>query len=739
MLTSRKSLAYGLCFFASLAALPLHARTIDISTPSTSMLLDAKPGAPLEILYFGAPLSQNDITSVAASSAPREAYPVYGDFPEREYAMAAVMPDGNMTLRLCVSGEPSTETAPDGAIITAIPMADPQYPLKVVAKYRTYPGDDIIEAWVEAVNTGKKPLTLTRFDSSCLPLRKGDVWISTLSGSWADEANLLNEPLTTGMRIIQNHDGTRNSHTSHAEVMISLDGRPHENSGRVIGAALEWSGNYQLRFNTDPGDWHQFFAGMSERNSSYTLRGGETLATPPLALTFSSKGLGGVSRSFHRWGRRHRLAHGDTPNPVLLNSWEGVYFDINEPGMARMMSDIASMGGELFVMDDGWFGDRFQRNTDNAALGDWTVDTRKLPHGIDGLLKTAEKNGIRFGIWLEPEMTNTMSRLYQTHPEYVIQAASRDTVKGRGGTQLVLDMANPKVQDLVFGIVDTLLTRYPAISYIKWDANAPIMQHGSQYLAAADQSRLNIAYHRGLANTLTRIRAKYPDVMIQACASGGGRVNWGFLPWFDEFWTSDNTDALQRVYMQYATSYFFPAMAMGSHISAVPNHTTRRSMPIKFRTDVAMSGRLGMEIQPAQMTDADKQFCKKAIDIYKKELRQTVQTGDLYRLLSPFDGKGASALMYVSENKDRAVFFMYRTDNSYGATVPRVAMDGLDPQALYTVTEINAIDRKPLPCEGKTFSGAYLILNGLELPAAHDLDWNDRSDFSSRVLLLRKN
>lgn len=222
------------------------------------------------------------------------------------------------------------------------------------------------------------------------------------------------------------------------------------------------------------------------------------------------------------------LSHGNQERMILLNSWEGVYFDINQKGMDQMMGDIADMGGELFVMDDGWFGGKYPRLTDNCALGDWVVDKKKLPEGIEGLLRDAKKHGIKFGIWLEPEMTNTASELYEKHPDWVVKAPKRNAVKGRGGTQLVLDMGNPKVQQFVFNTIDNLLTKYPDIAYIKWDANMFILNHGSQYLGMNEQSHLYINYHQGFNNVMKRIRAKYPDVIIQACASGGGRANWGY-------------------------------------------------------------------------------------------------------------------------------------------------------------------------------------------------------------------
>ena len=298
----------------------------------------------------------------------------------------------------------------------------------------------------------------------------------------------------------------------------------------------------------------------------------------------------------------------------------------------------------------------------------------------------------------------------------------------------MLDLSNPAVQDFAFGIVDELMTKYPGIDYIKWDANMPVQSHGSHYLK--DQRKLFIAYHRGFAAVCDRIRAKYPDVTIQACASGGGRANYGILPWFDEFWVSDNTDALQRIYMQWGTSYFFPAIAMASHISAVPNHTNRRVTPLKFRIDVAMSGRLGMELQPKDMTEREIEQCRKAIAEYK-EIRPVVQFGDQYRLVSPYDGLGLASLMYVTEKKDEAVFYWWKTEHYYDQHLPRVKMAGLDPNRRYKVTELDRIG-EALPFEGQSFSGAFLMENGLEIPTTPNgyAEQVAMQGYSSRVLRL---
>ena len=716
-------------------SLTAEAENVAIETPNNTLVVDVTNGQRPTFLYYGPKLAKADMANLqsAGGYSRMELYLPYGPVPQAEPAFACRHSDGNMTTELVATGY---DVKSDGkGTITTIHLKDPQYSLSVDLHYRAYTDVDMIETWTDIVNNERGTVTLTDFYSGTLPIRRGDVWLSSLYGSWASEARVDEEPLIAGDKVIKNTDGTRNSHTSHAEVMFSLDGKAKENSGDVIGAALCYGGNYELKVITDDSEYHRFLAGINPENSFYNLKKGETFTTPPLALTYSQEGLSGASRNFHKWGREYRLAHGNELRRILLNSWEGVYFNINEENMDQMMADIADMGGELFVMDDGWFGGKYQRNTDNAAFGDWVVDTRKLPNGLGNLVNDAKKHGIKFGIWIEPEATNTTSELYEKHPDWVIKAPKRDISCGRGGTQLVLDMSNPKVQDHVFSLVDNLLSKYPDIAYIKWDANMPIQSAGSQYLSMDEQSHLYIDYHRGLEKTLKRIRAKYPDVTIQLCASGGGRANWGLLPYFDEFWVSDNTDALQRVYMQWGTSYFFPAIAMGCHISATPNHTVFRTTSLKYRIDVAMAGRLGMEIQPKNMTDEEKALCKKAIAEYK-EIRPVVQLGDIYRLVSPYDHKGLASLMYVSENKDKAVWYWWKTENFYNVHLPRVRMAGLDPNKSYRVHELDRVDLKPLDCEGKVFTGKFLMDTGIDVPYTNEVEWGKKTDWSSRVLYL---
>jgi len=720
-----------------LSTLPTMAEQVVVETKNTSLVLEVEKGQQPRYVYYGKKLSQQELGHLQhpAVFGRMDAYPAYGLNTPAEAALAMRHSDGNMSTALVTDYWERGEVVGEGNFVTCITMKDPVYPIQVTLNYKAFVEEDMIEVWTEITNNEKGIVNLTTYASAMLPIRRGNVWLSHFYGSWANEAQLVEEPLTAGQKVIVNKDGTRNSHTDHGEVMFSLDGKGQENTGAVIGAAICYSGNYRLKVVTDDTDYHYFFAGINEDNSEYHLKRGETFKTPALALSYSEKGLSGVSRNFHKWGRKYRLQHGNKERKILLNSWEGVYFDINQQGMDQMMKDIASMGGELFVMDDGWFGDKYPRKTDNSSLGDWVVDRNKLPEGIEGLLRDAKKNGVKFGIWIEPEMANTTSELYEAHPEWIVKAPKRDAVLGRGGTQVVLDLGNPKVQDFVFSVVDNLMSKYPEIDYIKWDANMAIMNHGSQYLTMNDQSHLYIEYHRGLEKVCQRIRAKYPDVTIQACASGGGRANWGVLPYFDEFWVSDNTDALQRIYMQWGTSYFFPAIAMASHISATPNHTVFRTTALKYRIDVAMSGRLGMEIQPKNMTDDEKELCRKAIAEYK-QIRPIVQFGNIYRLMSPYDKKGLASLMYVNDEQTKAVWYWWKTESFQNEHLPRIKMAGLNPTRMYKVHELNRIDLKPLDVEGKSFSGAYLMSHGIDVPYRNEPEWSKKSDWSSRVLYL---
>ena len=700
-----------------------------VETPKTAMILHAEEGGDLRMDYYGCKVANLQQLRDAGDAFDFPVLPAFGTVDMIHLpALQVQHTNGDQNLELHVT---SYNKVNDGsAIVHEFTMQDKLLPVTVKVYYKAYQTVDIIETWTEIAHEEKKSITLKRFDSGHLTVRRGDVWLTHLHGDWAAETHITQEPLTPGLQVIRNTDGARNAHCDAPELMLSLDGKPQENCGRTIGAVLCWSGNYELRINTNNKKEHHLYAGIDPQSSQYVLDPKERFCTPRLALTYSTEGMGGVSRTFHRWARTEGMLHrGMKTGDILLNSWEGLYFNINEERMLQMMDDIKALGGELFVMDDGWFGDKYQRNDDSSTLGDWVTDKKKLPNGLGVLCSHAKKTGIKFGIWIEPEAVNTKSELFEKHPEWALQTKGRELKLGRGGTQLVLDMTNPKVQDFAFKIVDDLLTNYPEIAYIKWDANASIQNCGSLYLPMQKQTNLYVDYHRGLLKVLQRIRQKYPDVVIQDCASGGGRANYGLLPYFDEFWVSDNTDALQRVYIQYGTSLFFPANAMAAHINHCPYwNTGGRVIPIKFRCDVAMSGRLGIELQPKDMTDEERQQVMICFKDYK-ELRDVVQTGNLYRLVSPYHRKGVASLMYVDDNQSQAVFFVYKIDNYYNQPLPRFRLAGLDPDKTYTIIEKNVRAwKEPCSLNGKQFTGRFLMEVGIEVPL-----WED---YASRVFEL---
>ena len=626
----KKTLLLAAALFGFMTA---GADNVMIQTPHTTMVIKADKGQELRQAYYGDRITEAEAAQLAEAGIDLNtaAYPAFGQSDMVQLpALQVVHTDGQLVLYPTVDQVSASKEG--NGNVTTITMTDKKYPVTVKVFYKTYSSCDVIETWTEISHREKKAIRLQRFDSGHLAFPQGNAWMMHYHGDWSAEFYPTTEPITQGVKTIRNSDGDRNAHIDAPEIMISLDGKPQENAGKVIGAALCWSGNFELRLNTTLNKVHHFFAGISPQASEYILEPGETFTTPRLALCMSNEGLGGVSRNFHRWARHEGWLHqGDKTREILLNSWEGVVFNVNEKGMFQMMEDIKEMGGELFVMDDGWFGDKYQRNDDKSTLGDWMVDRKKLPGGIKPLVDKAKSLGIHFGIWIEPESANTISEFYEKHPDWVLQEKGRELKQGRGGTQVLLDMCNPKVQDFVFKLVDNLMTENPDIAYIKWDANCSLQNYGSTYLPAQKQSHIYIEYHRGLLKTLERIRAKYPRLVIQDCSSGGGRVNYGLLPYFEEFWPSDNNDPFQRVFIQWGTSYFFPSNAMAQHIAHSPYWNTGRTSPIKYRTDVAMSGRLGIELQPANMTPEEREQTKRAISDYKR-IRDIVQLGNLYRL-----------------------------------------------------------------------------------------------------------
>ena len=711
---------------ATVAAMPMLAKDILVNTPNTTLLLKAEEGKPLHVSYYGEKIS-NVSQVYDAFSLWEEAYPAFGAGCQEITALDVKHADGNMSTELVYRSD--AQQAEANATVYTVTLKDKIYDFEVDVCYRAYNNCDVIETWTVIRNNEKKPIVLQKYASGFMPFRQGDAWVTHQHGSWGAESQITEEPLKAGVFEVHDMNGAKNAVINRPNIMVSLDGKPRENEGRVVGAVLCWSGNFRMTIDTQGKQVHRLVAGINEAHSQYELKKGETFTTPELAFAYSNEGMGGVSRSYHRWARLNNKVHnGQQLRKILLNSWEGVYLNVSQDGMEKMMDGVKSLGGELFVMDDGWFGDKYQRSVDDCALGDWVTDTRKLPKGVPALEKAAADRGLKWGIWIEPEMTNTKSELYEKHPDWIVCHPTRTPITGRGGTQLILDMSNPKVQDFVFGVVDNIMKETPNTYYIKWDANFEIHNFGSHYLSADNQSHLYVDYHLGLKKTLERIRAKYPDLVIQCCASGGGRVNYGLMPYFEEFWVSDNTDAQQRLFIQWGTSMFFPSCAMAQHVSASPNHQTGRVIPLKFRFDVAMTGRLGMEMKPSDLNEKETEFARKAVQTYK-DIRPIIQQGNLYRILSPYDKTGFCSEMFITDDKSEAVFFAYKFEQYVDLFRPRFHFAGLDPNATYELTELNRQGGAD-HWEGKRITGTFLMKQGIEIAL--------NGQFASKVIKLKK-
>ena len=702
------------------------AKDILVNTPNTTLLLKAEEGKPLHVSYYGEKISS--VSQVYdAFSLWEEAYPAFGAGCQEITALDVKHADGNMSTELVYQSD--AQQAEAYATVYTVTLKDKIYDFEVDVCYRAYNNCDVIETWTVIRNNEKKPIVLQKYASGFMPFRQGDAWVTHQHGSWGAESQITEEPLKAGVFEVHDMNVAKNAVINRPNIMVSLDGKPRENEGRVVGAVLCWSGNFRMTIDTQGKRVHRLVAGINEAHSQYELKKGETFTTPELAFAYSNEGMGGVSRSYHRWARLNNKVHnGQQLRKILLNSWEGVYLNVSQDGMEKMMDGVKSLGGELFVMDDGWFGEKYQRSVDDCALGDWVTDTRKLPKGVPALEKAAADRGLKWGIWIEPEMTNTKSELYEKHPDWIVCHPTRTPITGRGGTQLILDMSNPKVQDFVFGVVDNIMKETPNTYYIKWDANFEIHNFGSHYLSADNQSHLYVDYHLGLKKTLERIRAKYPDLVIQCCASGGGRVNYGLMPYFEEFWVSDNTDAQQRLFIQWGTSMFFPSCAMAQHVSASPNHQTGRVIPLKFRFDVAMTGRLGMEMKPSDLNEKETEFARKAVQTYK-DIRPIIQQGNLYRILSPYDKTGFCSEMFITDDKSEAVFFAYKFEQYVDLFRPRFHFAGLDPNATYELMELNRQGGAD-HWEGKRITGTFLMKQGIEIAL--------NGQFASKVIKLKK-
>ncbi len=686
--------------------------TIILETEKDALVLQVDNQKQLHNAYLGekltgkseynnlpmAGLLAGDYTGVYNS-----AYTPSGSRNLLEPAITVTHADGSQSLDLEYVSHTVNKISPDVELLT-VRLKDPVYDFEVSLFYKAYYKENVIEQWSSIEHHEKGEVILQKFASANLYLKAGSYWLRQYHGDWEKEMQPEEAELTHGIKTLDSKLGTRANLFMPSVFMLSLNKAAGEDEGKVLAGGLEWSGNFRTDFEIDPINNLRIISGINNYASAYKLKAGEVFETPPLVYTFSAEGKGRASRNLQAWARNYKLLDGKGTRLTLLNNWESTYFDFNEDKLRQLLKDTKQLGVDMFLLDDGWFGNKYPRNDDHAGLGDWQENRAKLPNGIAAIAKEADITGVKFGIWVEPEMVNPKSVLYSKHPDWVLKQPGRQEYYFRN--QLALDLSNPAVQDFVFHVIDSLFVRDPNLAYIKWDCNAVIYNTYSAYLKH-DQSQFYVDYVKGLYSVLKRIRVKYPAVPMMLCSGGGGRVDYNALQYFTEYWPSDNTEPIDRIFIQWEYSYFYPAIASSNHV------TDSGKEPLKFRVDAAMMGKLGFDIVINKLSPNDLKFCQSAVQTYNS-IKQTIWQGDQYRLSDPRASNIAS-LMYVDSAKSSAVMFNYLVNFRYdqGSKTP-IRLKGLDPAKQYRVEEINLYPGTPSTTNPQTvYSGDLLMKIGI--------------------------
>ncbi|KAA2242957.1 alpha-galactosidase [Chitinophaga agrisoli] len=714
----RKKIVSILVFLVVIAHTAVRSETIRISTNETELVLQTAQNGRLFQLYLGPRLKdQGDYALLTSSMKSHsneqawEAYPVSGTETFFEPAFAIQHNDGNIATVLQYVSHTVKQTG--DVTETAITLKDALYPIQVKLYYQAFAKDNIIKSWTEISHNEKRAVNISRYASSMLYWKRAQYFLTEFSGDWAREVNMSTAPLNFGKKIIDSKLGSRADLHVSPFFTVGLGDTPHENEGQVLMGTLAWTGNFRFTFEVDNEHNLRVISGINPEASDYALDPGKVFTTPAFIFTLSNQGTGKGSRDLQRWARDFQLKDGHGDRLTLLNNWESTGFDFNEPKLDSLMEEAKYLGVDMFLLDDGWFGNKYPRHSDTQGLGDWQVTSSKLPNGVPALVKAATQAGVKFGIWIEPEMVNPKSELFEKHPDWVIMLPNRERYYYRN--QLVLDLSNPAVQEHVFNVVDHLMTENPQLAYMKWDCNSPITNIYSPYLKDR-QNNLYVDYVRGLYKVLDRIKAKYPNLPMMLCSGGGGRTDYEGLRYFTEFWPSDNTDPVERLFIQWGYSQFFPAKAVAAHVTSW-NHDAS----IKFRVDAAMPYRLGFDINVKELRPKEQTFCQSAVATYNR-IKNISYNGDQYRLLSPYEGNH-TALMYVSETQKQAVLYAYDIYPRYAEILYPLQCQGLDPAKKYRVREINLMpgDKPAEAFNDKVYSGDYLMQVGLDVFTATKL------------------
>lgn len=696
-------------------------QSIRISTDKIDLVLQVSPKNRLYQVYLGDKLNSTaDFDKFDWKIKPgsdgsygirgREVYPGSGGEDSFEPALAITHADGNQSTYLYYKS--STTKAVKGGTETVIHLADNKYADEVTLHYVAYPKENVIKTWSEIKHNEKKPVTLWCYASGMFYFTGNKYYLTNYHSDWAREGQPATQQLQFGKKVVDTKLGTRAAEQSEAFFELGFEQPAQEHQGKVMLGTLGWTGNFSYTFEVDNVNCLRVIPAINSYASNYELKAGEVFKTPEFVFTLSNNGTSEASRNLHDWARKYQLWNGEGSRMTLLNNWENTGFDFNQESLAQLMKDAKDLGVDMFLLDDGWFGNKYPRKDDHAGLGDWQATRSKLPGGVPALTKAAQEAGVKFGLWIEPEMVNPKSELYEKHKNWVIEQPNRETYYYRN--QLVLDLSNPEVQDHVFGVVDRLMTENPNIVYFKWDCNSPITNIYSPFLKEK-QSNLYIDYVRGLYKVLDRIQKKYPKLEMMLCSGGGARCDYEALKYFGELWPSDDTDPFERLYIQYSMSKFFPVKALAAHVT---NWNTKTS--VKFRTDVASMCKLGFDINLKTMSQEDYQYTQGAVANWTR-LQKVILDGEQYRLVSPYE-TSHMAVNYVAQDKGRAVLFAYDLHPRYAEPQQAVRLQGLDANRTYRVKEINLMPGKAseLGCDGKTFTGDFLMKVGLDVLSAND-------------------
>ncbi|WEV74317.1 alpha-galactosidase [Bifidobacterium sp. ESL0798] len=682
----------------------------------------------------------------------RQEFPEYGTSDYRMPAISMAQPNGSRITDFRFSsygigeGKPKLEGLPatyvnrqDEAVTLSVDLVDEPTGVVATLMYTMFADLPVMARSVRLRNEGKDDVDIERLMSLSFDLPDDDYVFTQLTGSWARERSIVASRLHPGIQQIGSLRGSASSHIHNpAFALASPDAT--ESHGEVIGAAFVYSGNFEAHVEVDPFAVSRVQMGIADFGFTWHLEPGSSFQSPEVVFVYTCEGYNGMSHAFHDLVRRH-LVRGpwrDKERPVLINNWEATYFDFDEKALLSIAGQAQKLGVELFVLDDGWFGNR---HNDTAGLGDWTPNPERLPHGLNGLAERINGLGMMFGLWFEPEMVNKDSELYRAHPEWMLHTPGRRASHGRN--EYVLDFTNPDVVDEIYRQMHTVLSS-ANIGYIKWDMNRYITEAFDATRGAEHQGEVFHRYILGVYQLHERLLEAFPDLIIEGCASGGGRFDMGMLYYAPQIWTSDDTDAVERMSIQYGTSMFYPLSSMGSHVSIVPNHQTGREVSMNTCANVAMFGTFGYELDPAALSEEELKQVADDVAFFKQN-RELIHQGDFYRLVSPFERDSrrndCMAWMVVSKDRRQAIVGDYRMLEHPMSPFTRLYLQGLDPALRYRI----AVRGGASTINGLTFGGDELMRIGMlstdasasssaEAGGVNSL--GDPHDFDSRLFVL---